>query len=432
MAGAFNSLTIESLYSPIATTSNAIEYMREATFVNNAAEVAEGAAKPESDVTFSLVNTPVATVAHWIRITRQLAMDNAALVAYVDGRLRYGVNRRIETQLVSGNGTAPNLSGFMRAGSFTAHGYAAAALGATLPKFVLIRKIIADLWAAGYPADGGAIVMNPLDWAQMEIDAMRNPVAEPVAPGYTPMSPEEVAQLGLPPGVYQRGPDGKIDTIEKTQGTTEDGRYQAVGGQIWDMKPDGGGAPTLVGGGSEEVIYGPDGQPIVTRGPAGSSKPFTEGQSKDVVYATRAQGALDALDPVAEALTSRGDVAKGYVPFGLGADYQNPDYQIAETAGNEFLQAILRKDTGAAITPAEQSLYGETYLPRPGDGPERLAYKAEARKRAITAIKAGMSPAQIVAQENALSGGTPPPAAPPAADADGWTIVNGLKVRVKP
>ncbi len=37
----------------------------------------------------------------------------------------------------------------------------------------MIRRIIADLWNAGYPADGsGAIVMNPLDWAQVEVDAM--------------------------------------------------------------------------------------------------------------------------------------------------------------------------------------------------------------------------------------------------------------------
>lgn len=167
--GASNMLTIESLYAGVPTSSNAIEYTKEASFVNNAAEVAEGAAKPETDITFSLVSTPVATVAHWIKISRQLAMDSVALAAYVEARMRYGVDRRVEAQLVSGDGVAPNLSGFLDAGNFTAHGYAAAALGATLSKFVLVRKIIADLWNAGYMAD--AIVMNAADWAQMEIDA---------------------------------------------------------------------------------------------------------------------------------------------------------------------------------------------------------------------------------------------------------------------
>lgn len=168
VAGAFQPLTIESLYRHVPTTSNAIEFTKEASFTNNAAEAAEGAAKAESAITFSLVNMPVSTVAHWIKISRQLAADNAALAAYVDLRMRYGVNRKVETQLVSGDGTAPNISGFLDTGNFTAHGYADAALGSTLKKLVLIRKIIGDLEAAGYNPD--AIVLNPADWAQVEID----------------------------------------------------------------------------------------------------------------------------------------------------------------------------------------------------------------------------------------------------------------------
>lgn len=255
-----------------------------------------------------------------------------------------------------------------------------------------------------------------LQKAQLELQQMQNP--EPAAPGFVTLSQQEVQQLGLPPGVYQRGPDGRIDTVEKTQGTVDDTRYQPVGGQIWDMRPDGGGPPQLVGGGTEEVIYGADGQPIVTRGPVGTSKPFTEGQSKDVVYSTRAQGALDTLDPIADALIDRGDVAAGWLPFGLGGGMQDDDFQVAKTAGDEFLQAILRKDTGAAITADEQALYGETYLPKPGDSPARLAYKKEARQRAVRAIEAGMSPAQIIAQERALSGGDAVAAPASASNAD--------------
>jgi HK97 family phage major capsid protein len=168
--GATNILTIESLYSHIPTTSNAIEYTKEASFTNAAAEAAEGAAKAESALTWSLVNMPVSTVAHWIKISRQLAMDNVALAAYVEARMRYGVQRKVETQLVSGDGTAPNISGFLDTGNFTAHGYADAALGTILKKLVLIRKIIGDLEVAGYAPS--AIVMNPADWATVEIDLL--------------------------------------------------------------------------------------------------------------------------------------------------------------------------------------------------------------------------------------------------------------------
>ena len=168
--GAAPVLTLESLLPSTGTSSNAIEFTREASFVNNAAERAEGVAKPETDLTWSLVNMPVSTVAHWIKISRQLAADNSALAAYVNARMTYGVNRRVETQLVSGNGTAPNISGFLNTGNFTAHGYTNASLGSVLKKLVLIRRIIGDLQNAGYAPDG--IVLNPVDWAIIETDLM--------------------------------------------------------------------------------------------------------------------------------------------------------------------------------------------------------------------------------------------------------------------
>ena len=169
----------------------------------------------------------------------------------------------------------------------------------------------------------------------------------------------------------------------------------------------------------------PDGGIRVVQGDAvAGAKPFTEGQSKDIVYATRAEGALASLDPIANALTSRGEVAADWLPMGLGGGMQTDEYQVAKTAGDEFLQAILRKDTGAAITTQEQVLYGETYLPRPGDSPARLQYKQEARKRAVEALKGGMSPAQIIAQEKALekAGGAVAPSSQPIVTDDGYTI----------
>jgi HK97 family phage major capsid protein len=166
--GAFQPLTLESLYTSAPTTGNAIEFTKENVFTNNAAEAAEGASKAESSLTWTLVNMPISTVAHWIKISRQLAADAPALAAYVNQRMRYGVDRKVETQLAVGDGTAPNISGFMDTGNFTAHGYADAALGSVLKKLVLIRKVIGDMVAAGY--NPTAIVFNPADWATVEID----------------------------------------------------------------------------------------------------------------------------------------------------------------------------------------------------------------------------------------------------------------------
>lgn len=170
VGGAAPMLTLESLIPSLPTSSNAVEFTKEASFTNSAAEAAEGAAKAESALTWTLVNMPVSTVAHWIKISKQLAADNMALAAYVDSRMRYGVNRRVETQLAVGDGTAPNISGIFDSGNYTAHGYLSGALGSTLAKFVLIRKVIGDLKVAGYTAD--AILVNPADWATMETELL--------------------------------------------------------------------------------------------------------------------------------------------------------------------------------------------------------------------------------------------------------------------
>ena len=168
VSGAFQPFSMEMLLPSSPTSSNAIEFTRENVFTNSAAEAAEGATKAESSLTWTLVNMPVSTVAHWIKISKQLAADAPTLRAYVDTRMMYGVNAKVDAQLVVGDGTAPNISGTYDTGNFTAHGYANAALGSTLKKLVLIRKIMADLYAAGYPAD--AIVLNPQDWATIEIE----------------------------------------------------------------------------------------------------------------------------------------------------------------------------------------------------------------------------------------------------------------------
>ena len=169
--GAFRVFTIEDLLTSLPTTADAITWVRENVFTNAAAETAEGSAKPQSSLTTATGSMPVSTVAHWIKISRQLAMDNPALAAYINRRMIYGVNLRVEGQLVSGNGTAPNLSGLTNTGNFTAHGYTAASLTAlglsATNRFDLIGKMIGDCALADYAAD--AIVLNTADWWTMRL-----------------------------------------------------------------------------------------------------------------------------------------------------------------------------------------------------------------------------------------------------------------------
>lgn len=193
VGGAFLPFSMESLIPSTTTNSNAIEFTKENVFTNSAAEAAEGAQKAESALTWTLVNMPVSTVAHWIKISKQLSADAPALKAYVDTRMRYGVNQKVDTQLVVGDGVAPNISGTYDTGNYTAHGLANADLGTTFKKLVLFRKIIATLTAAGFPPD--AIVLNPADWATIEIELFTTAAGQTL---YNVNSAGQAFLFGLP------------------------------------------------------------------------------------------------------------------------------------------------------------------------------------------------------------------------------------------
>ena len=169
--GAFRVFTIEDLLTSIPTSSNAIDWVRENVFTNNAAEATEGAQLAQSSITFTPGTMPVQNVGHFIKITRQLAMDNAALAAYINRRMVYGVNLRVENQLVAGNGATPNLNGLTNSGNYTAHGYSAAALTALglspTNRFDLIGKMMGDCALADYPAD--VVILNTGDWWTMRL-----------------------------------------------------------------------------------------------------------------------------------------------------------------------------------------------------------------------------------------------------------------------
>ncbi|MFZ3205699.1 MAG: phage major capsid protein [Pseudomonas sp.] len=162
IAGNFLPLTLRQLIPTINVTSNAVNSLRESAWTNSAAEVAQGAAKPESAITFAQYNVVIETVAHFIKVSNQLLADAPAVVAYIDTRLRDGLAQRIEAQLLLGNGTSPNLSGLTDAGNFTAF---TPTSGANLVES--INKAKYALWATGNAPD--TVVVNPAAWGAMEL-----------------------------------------------------------------------------------------------------------------------------------------------------------------------------------------------------------------------------------------------------------------------
>ena len=245
-------------------------------------------------------------------------------------------------------------------------------------------------------AEAGGLVVGSPEYEQF---ILNNGKAAPG--GFRQASPEEAAQYGAASGQF--GPDGKFHATEALEGAgfrqATRQEAQSYGANAGQFGPDGKFHAINPPSGFN-LSTNPDGTFSLSQGP-GAAKPLSETQSKAITYATRARGALADFEPVADQLIKRGDKVLEIVPLGLGREYQDPAYQAAQTAGTEFLHAILRKDTGAAITQEENEQYGRVYLPQLGDSEQVLNLKKSARNRALIALEAGMTPDAMIALEAA-------------------------------
>ncbi|UIN36287.1 phage major capsid protein [Methylobacterium oryzae] len=155
--------TIRDLLAAGRTASNALEYVQETGFQNNAAPVAEMALKPQSDLALGVKTANVRTIAHWFAASKQVLDDVPALQSYIDARATYGLLFVEEQQLLAGDGTGQNLLGLLpQATPFSA---GLRKTGDT--KIDTIRRAILQVRIAEFRASG--IVMSPADWADIEL-----------------------------------------------------------------------------------------------------------------------------------------------------------------------------------------------------------------------------------------------------------------------
>ena len=159
--GAFRSLNVLDFVPMGVTGANQIEYTREASFTNSSGETAEGVTKPESALTFELINDPVRTIAHFIKASKQVLDDAPMLQSYIDRRMRHGLQARLQSQILKGNGTSPNIAGLSASGrhtAFTPESGEIALDSLNRAKYAII--------GADYQPD--VIIMNPADFGAIE------------------------------------------------------------------------------------------------------------------------------------------------------------------------------------------------------------------------------------------------------------------------
>lgn len=102
---------VVDFFPQTATSQSAVVYMEETTFTNNAAEAAEGVIYGEAALALTEKTSEVRKVAVWLPVTDELFEDEPRARDYVNNRLTFMIRQRLDLQVLTGNGTTPNLLG---------------------------------------------------------------------------------------------------------------------------------------------------------------------------------------------------------------------------------------------------------------------------------------------------------------------------------
>ena len=155
-----------SLFDVINTDQNAFSYLEETTFTNNAAEAAEGAAVGEAALAFTEKTEAIRKMGVFIPVTDELLADEAGIQGYLNSRLQTMIRLRMDSQLLSGDGTAPNIEGLLDAGKSSVGSSDFNSYNGNLGRIGAIYNAITDIRVNGL-TEPDAIIMHPSDWNQI-------------------------------------------------------------------------------------------------------------------------------------------------------------------------------------------------------------------------------------------------------------------------
>lgn len=148
---------------PSTTTAQAaVVYMEETTFTNNAAETAEAAQFPEAALALTERSSTVRKIAVFIPVTDEQLEDVPQAQGYINNRLPFMVRQRLDTQILTGDGSAPNLRGFLNTSNIQTQ-----AKGAD-PTPDAIYKAMTKVRVTGR-AVPGAVILHPNDWQEIRL-----------------------------------------------------------------------------------------------------------------------------------------------------------------------------------------------------------------------------------------------------------------------
>lgn len=156
-------LFIRDLIAPGQTTSPAIFWVQQTGFTNAAAVVPEGETKPYSDIEFATKITPVVTIAHMFKASKQILDDFAQLQSMIDAEMRYGLKYVEEQELLFGAGGPGNIEGIVPQAS----AFEPAFEPDNRTKIDDLRLAVLQAQLARLPVTG--FVIHSTDWADIQL-----------------------------------------------------------------------------------------------------------------------------------------------------------------------------------------------------------------------------------------------------------------------
>ena len=138
----------------------------------------------------------------------------------------------------------------------------------------------------------------------------------------------------------------------------------------------------IEGGAKKGMAFTSDGKGgfTLTQGGATAGKPKTEGQANATGFWNRVEIANKNLEGLEDQGTSFAGNVLASLPLGTGNWLQTSEFQLYSQSQEDWINAVLRDESGAAIGPAEFESAKTQYFPQVGDKPAVIAQKRANRK----------------------------------------------------
>jgi HK97 family phage major capsid protein len=155
-------IQVADIIPQTTTSQSAVQYMEETTFTNNAAEIAEAGTYPEAALALTERTSLVRKISVFLPVTDEQLEDEPQVRGYINNRLPFMIRQRLDLQILTGSGVAPNLAGILNVA-----GIQTQAKGAD-PTPDAVYKAIVKVETTGQAA-ANAVVFNPSNWQDVRL-----------------------------------------------------------------------------------------------------------------------------------------------------------------------------------------------------------------------------------------------------------------------